>query len=159
MGTTTALRREMKSRFIPHVEQQGFKLDERQAPIVWIFRREVGMTAQLFSVEWEKYGRPRFRLDFGTCPIEGLSLRGQHFDWPDIHPHWLPNAATLRPGSGFLAGTWFRQDRAVLRKLLSSGTLRSPSEVVDELLSAYPHIQSYWSGGSAGNHIRRWPRR
>jgi hypothetical protein len=159
MGATSALRREMKSRFIPHVEQQGFKLDEREGPTFWIFRRNAGTTVQVFSVQWEKYGRPRFRLDLGSCPIEGLSLRGKHFDWRDVHPHWLADTATLRPGSGFLAGTWFRQDRGVLRRLSGLSSPRPPSEVVDELLSAYPHVQNYWSNGSTGRHIRRWAQR
>jgi hypothetical protein len=159
MGATTALRREIKSRFIRQVEQQGFKLDESQAPTFWVLRRAVGSSAQMLSIQWDKYGRPRFRLDFGSCPIEGLTLAGQHIDWLNMHPHWLPEVATLRPGSGFLSGTWFRQDRRLVLKLLGASSLRTPGEVVDELLAAYPEVELYWVKGITGNLIRRWPKR
>lgn len=157
MGTTTALRREIKSRFIPYVERQGFTLDEREAPAFWIFRRAAGEAAHVFSIQWDKYGRPRFRLDFGTCPLDGLNARGEHFPWLDVHPHWLPDTATLKPRGGPLAGTWFRQDRGVFGRLLGRGALRAPGDVVDDLLAAYPDVERYWGSRAAGNHIRRWP--
>jgi hypothetical protein len=157
MGTTTALRREIKRRFIPHVEHQGFMLDEHDAPTFWLFRRAAGTSAQIFGIQWEKYGRPRFRLDFGSCPIEGMVLAGQRVDWRNMHPHWLPEVASLRPGQGILSGSWFRQDRALLRRLLGAGALRDPGEVVDELLAAYPEVEAYWENGATGKHIRRWP--
>ncbi|MEQ1517262.1 MAG: hypothetical protein ABL931_12325 [Usitatibacteraceae bacterium] len=158
MGTTTALRREIKSRFVPHVEQDGFRLDEREAPTFWIFRRATDNAAQVFSIQWEKYGRPRFRLDFGSCPIEGLTFRGEHFDWSNMHPHWLQDVSTLKPSSGFFTGTWFRQDRGLLSRLFA-GSLRPPSEVVDDLLALYSEVETYWRSRSVGKHIRQWPRR
>jgi hypothetical protein len=159
LGTTTALRHEIKRRFIPHVQQRGFALDERDAPTFWLFRRPTGTTVQVFSIQWEKYGRPRFRLDFGTCPVAGLELADKHIDWSNVHPHWLPDVATLRPRRGTLAGSWFRQDRAWLRKLLGAGALRHVSEVVDELFALYPEVEAYWSSGVVGTSIHRWLRR
>jgi hypothetical protein len=159
MGTTTALRREIKLRFIPHVEQQGFTLDEGNAPTFWLFRRAADSTAQMFSIQWEKYGRPRFRLDFGTCPIEGLELAGKRVDWHSMHPHWLPDVASLKPSRWSLSGSWFRQDRTLLRKLIGATALRPSIEVVDELLALYPEVEAYWANGTVGKHIRQWPRK
>lgn len=159
MGTTTELRREIKSRFFPYVEQLGFKFDEREAPTFWIFRRTAVDTAQLFSIQWEKYGRPRFRLDFGSCSIDGLALPGKQIALADVHPHWLSDCLTLKPRTGFFASDWFRQDRGAMRKLLGAEPLRSPAEVVDELMRVFTEVESYWSYGAAGKHIRHWPRR
>lgn len=156
MGATTSLRRELKLRFFPQVEQHGFRLVEREAPMFWIFRRATGASVQLFSLQWDKYGRPRFRVDFGSCPIGGLDLLGKHVGWADMHPHWLPDVATLKPAGGVLAGSWYRQDRALLRRLLGGGTLRAPADVVDELVAAYPEMEAYWANGSSGRRIRRW---
>ena len=159
MGPTTALRREIKHRFIPHVVASGFTLDEREAPTFWLFRRQAGPSAQLFSIQWEKYGRPRFRLDFGTCPIEGLDFTGKHVEWSSMHPHWLPDAASLKPGRAIFSRSWFRQDRTPILQLFGATALRPAKEVVDELFSLYPEVEAYWASGKVGKHIQQWSRR
>lgn len=159
MGTTTTLRNEIKHRFIPHVVQQGYTLDMRDAPTFWLFRRQEGAGVRLFSIQWEKYGRPRFRFDFGTCPAEGLNFNGKQVDWKDMHPHWLPEVASLKPGRGSQSGLWFRQDPTLLNRMLGAPALRPASEVVDALLAMYPEVEAYWTNGATGKHIHLWPRK
>lgn len=158
MGTTTALRREIKHRFIPLVVQRGYSLDERDAPTFWLFRRQEGSTVRIFGIQWEKYGRPRFRFDFGTCPAEGLNFNGNHVDWNDMHPHWLPQVASLKPGRGSQSGLWFRQDCSLLARLLGAPALRPAAEVVDDLVAMFEEVEMYWASGVTGRHIHLWPR-
>jgi hypothetical protein len=156
MGTTTALRREIKRRFIPAIEKEGFALDERNAPAFWIFRRKAERSVHVFCLQWEKYGRPRFRIDLGTCPLEGLEFSGNRFAWEDMHPHWVLDATTLIPKRGTSSRAWFRQDTTWLRRLFGAPALRSPGEVVDELLALFPEADKYWAEGTLGPHMRQW---
>ncbi len=141
---------------MPFVEQRGFRLDEREAPAFWIFRRPTADTVQVFSIQWDKYGRPRFRVDFGLCPIEGMDVAGERIGWADVHPHWLPDVASLRTRGGLLARVWFCQDPVPIRRIFGVDPLRSASEVVDELLAAYPAVDEYWRTGNSGRLVRRW---
>ncbi len=156
MYSTTELRREIRCRFFPTAEKDGFVLDESDAPTFWIFRRKTEQSVHIFSLQWEKYGRPRFRIDLGTCPLDGLVFSGKHFSCEDVHPHWVIDAASLVPKRGMSSRSWFRQDVPWLRRLFGSPALRAPKEVVDELLALFPEANKYWAEGTIGPHIRQW---
>jgi hypothetical protein len=75
MGTTTELRRALKTLFIPYAVDRGFVVDERGQPRSTVFRRRVRSRVEMFEVQWEKYGTPRFAVHFGTCrPRDFVSM-------------------------------------------------------------------------------------
>ena len=154
VGKTTELRRALKARFIPHVADRGFVVDERRQPISTVFRRRVGASVQMFEVLWDKYGRPRFAVHFGTCPAEGLLLNGVLHAPEDTFPTWCRDTGSLRG-----RGRWFRQDATMLRRLSGSPAVRDPDAVVDELLAVFPELERYWADGQAGAHLKLWPPR
>jgi hypothetical protein len=135
MGRTTELRRELRKRFIPLATSKGFALSEANAPFSWEFRRVVGGDEQSFDIQWEKYGRPRFVVNF--------SSRGR--------------CGRLQPGSGTGTSSWFRQDPTILDRLLLRAALRAPAEVVDELIALFSELEQFFSEGLVGKHVRLFP--
>ena len=135
MGRTSELRREIKMRFVPLAAASGFALSEAHAPGFLEFRRVVGDGEHLFDVQWEKYGRPRFVVNF--------SSDGKH--------------GRLQPRAGAGTSSWFRQDATLLDRLLFRPSLRPSSEVVDELISLFPELEGFFSQQVLGKHMHLFP--
>jgi len=156
MGTTTELRRALKTLFIPYAVDRGFVVDERSQPRSTVFRRRVRNRVEMFEVQWEKYGTPRFAVHFGTCPAEGLHINGTVHPPEETLPTWCPDAGSLQPRRGTSSRSWFRQDSGLLPRLLGRPALRPPGDVVDELCRLFPELETYWASGELGPHIRLW---
>jgi hypothetical protein len=156
LGSTTELRRALKATFLPYASDRGFVIDARRQPVSTIFRRRAQRRVEMFEVQWEKYGRPRFALRFGTCPAEGLWITGVLQQPDETLPTWCPDAGTLQPRRGTSTRAWFRQDSSVVLRLLGRPALRPPADVVSELLALFPELERYWTSGAIGPHIRLW---
>jgi hypothetical protein len=156
-GSTTELRRALKARFVPYAADRGFAVDERNQPRSTVFRRRAGGEVQMFEVQWDKYGRPRFAVHFGTCPAEGLTVNGALHPPEDTLPTWCPDTGSLRRRRRGAGSLWFRQDATTLQRLLRAPALRDPEVVVDELLAAFSELERYWAEDEVGPHLRLWP--
>ena len=154
MGATTELRRALKVRFFPYLIARGFVADLRDQPMSTVFRRRLGSRVQIVGVQWEKYGKPRFAVFFGTCPAEGLQLQGRVWSPDEILPTWCPDTGSLQPGRGLSTRAWFRQDSTLMQRLLGQPPLRTPDHVVEELLALFPELERYWTVGEVGPHVR-----
>lgn len=157
MGATTDLRRALRQRFFSHLTALGFLIDTTRQPMSTVFRRRDGDRVQILDVTWDKYGRPRFRVTFGTCPAAGLPIGGRIVPPEEVLPGWCPDAGTLQHGRG--AGWSFRQDARWIRRLLGRPRLRPADAVVDDVLALMPDLHRYWASGEAGPHLRHWHRR
>ena len=156
MGATTELRRALKERFFPYLRARGFAADLRHQPTSTVFRRRMGSGVQILGVQWEKYGKPRFVVHFGTCPAEGLPLQSGVCSPDDTLPTWCPDSGSLQPRRGVSSRAWFRQDSTLVQRLLGQPALRAPADVVDELLEIFPELERYWTTGDVGPHVRLW---
>ena len=123
MGKTTPLRQALKRTFFPYLVGKGFSTDMRHAPDFFAFRRVDGLRLLLCEIQWDKYGGPRFAINFGVCSAHGVEFYGEHVPAADViasqASQWgrlLPgNHATTRGGfakigrlcSGFLLGPGF----------------------------------------------------
>lgn len=158
MGKTTELRREIKTRFFPYAAARGFTLDLRLQPVSVIFRRHAGDRVEMFELQWDKYGTPRFAIRFGACPSEGLDIKGETTPAEETLPTWCNEVGSLQPRRGFSTRSWFRQDSTWLQRIVGRPPLRPPSEVADELLAMFPEIEQYWASGDVGPHLKIWRR-
>jgi hypothetical protein len=158
MGKTTELRREIKARFFPYAAARGFSPDVRLQPTSVIFRRHAGERVEMFELQWDKYGSPRFAINFGTCSINGLDINGNAAPAAEALPTWCNDVGSLQPRRGSSTRSWFRQDSTLLRRLAGQPALRDPSEVVDDLVALFPEIERYWATGAVGPHLKIWRR-
>jgi hypothetical protein len=111
MGVTSELRAEIERVFVPWLVARGFAVARRQLPFVLAFRRERREWCELVELQWEKYGRPRFVLNFARAPAQGLEIGGKHFAVAELCAGWVPGNGRLQPGRGGTSASWFRQDR------------------------------------------------
>jgi hypothetical protein len=100
MGRTTELRREIKRTFVPFVRARGFEIDQRYAPNVLEFRRFAGDEVHVFDIQWEKYGAPRFVVNFGKCPATGVEFAGDAIPPERISAAHCSTNGRLQPGRG-----------------------------------------------------------
>lgn len=154
MGRTTELRREIKERFFPLMTAKGFSADMRDAPFFFGFRRMTPKAIHLCDIQWDKYGRPRFVVNFGKCSLAGVICHGQPIRPEDVTASATPTQGRLAPGRHATVGGWFRQDRPLFESVLYRGRLRPPAEVVVTLLTLFHEIEDWWENGSVGSHIR-----
>jgi hypothetical protein len=137
MGRTTALRQAIKRDFVPLLQAKGYALDMGDAPRLYRFRKVDGSFEFECDVQWEKYGTPRFILNFSKSGPTGLITRGR--------------LAPSRRGS--TAG-WFRQDRPYLPRLVSGSKLYSAEVIVRQLIALFEEVEDFWTSSRIGPHIR-----
>ena len=102
MGVTSALRSELKRRVLPLAEAQGFVVDERKLPQSIEFRRTAGDAVHVFGIQWEKYGKPRFAVHYGTLSRSRPSVGPDLLPPRDVLVSWLADAGSLQPRRGIL---------------------------------------------------------
>jgi hypothetical protein len=157
MGRTTALRQAIKRTFVPFLAERGFSPDMRHAPWFLTFRQISAHAVHVCDIQWEKYGRPRFVVNFGKCSAKGVIFLDEHLLPGDIFPANTPVHGRLQPGKSPNTGSWFRQDRPVFRSLFSTMKLYPPDEVVAQLVSLFAEVEEFWRTGTIGPHIRLSP--
>jgi hypothetical protein len=154
MGRTTELRREIKNRFFPLMTAKGFSTDLRGAPFFIGFRRMTPEAIHVCDIQWEKYGRPRFVINFGRCSLAGVICHGQPTRPEDVTASATPVRGRLAPGRHSTVGGWFRQDRPLIESIVYRSRLRPPAEVVMTLLTLFHEVEDWWENGLVGPHIR-----
>src|SRR5215831_8895137 len=153
MGRTTDLRREIKRRFFPVMTAKGFSADMRHAPFFICFRRMTPEAIHVCDIQWEKYGRPRFVINFGKCSPAGVICHGRPVRPEDVTPSATPLSGRLAPGRHSTVGGWFRQDRPLMESIIHLSRLRPPGEVVTTLLTVFHEVEDWWEDSSVGPHV------
>jgi hypothetical protein len=154
MGKTADLRRAVKGSFVPLMEGKGFCTDMRDMPQFMGFRRITPERIYVCDIQWEKYGRPRFALNFGSCGPHGVICYGMEIKPADVTASSTSSFGRLIPGPSPLTRSWFRQDRTLLQRLLRGSWLKPVDEVVGDLIDLFPEVEDYWNSGLIGKHIR-----
>lgn len=136
---THPLRENIKRRFYPFVEARGFVRIKSSNSLFTTFRKANGDTAYEFEIQWDKYHRPYFVLNFGVP--EGA-----------VTPARTKRGRLQRKRGGSI-NCWFNLRKPWL-EILRTGQFRyKPDEVVDDLISCFPEIEAWWSSGTEGPHV------
>ena len=98
MTKTTDLRRAIKKRFVPLLEGKGFQTDPRYMPQFLIFRRFTPERIHVCDIQWEKYGRPRFVVNFGSSAPLGVVCHGADIEPNDVWAATTAWRGRLKPG-------------------------------------------------------------
>jgi hypothetical protein len=157
MGKTTELRRQIKAEFVPFMIAKGFEIDSRHAPQFLCFRRVTPDVVYVFDIQWDKYGSPRFKLNFGKCCGAGTIVFEEHVHPADIFSWQTPNHGTLAPGSHISTSGWFRHDRPLLSRLIGRSKFYPAAEVIALLEQLFLEVEAFWYSGTIGDHIRLMP--
>jgi hypothetical protein len=153
MGRTTALRSALKTVFFPHAEAHGFVIDKSKQPQFTVFRRRLGDRVQVFDVQWDKYGLPRFVLNFGEAPATGLVRQGQPVAPQDVQVYdCLPSLRLQRRRGGSMR-CWFQLRRPLLEQLTSLSREYSPEEVAHAVTDSFAEVEAWWRTRAKGPHV------
>lgn len=150
--TTAALRDEIKKTFFPFAAEKGFTRDKGSS-LFFVFRKVDENGGYVFDIQFEKYHKPRFVVNLGSCGVDGVTLGGRHIAASDIQPSDTPNFARLKPGAGGGTNSWFRQDRSLLKSLLTFKRLDDPAAPVALLMKLFAEAEEYLYAGTRGPHI------
>ena len=157
MDIITEIRREIEQTFVPHVLARGFVIDRSEAPDSLKFGRSCAGDVQMFDIQWDKHGRPRFTINFASCPPTGLSIGGKHYAAKDVGAGWHGvSHGRLQPTTG-LKQSWFGPDEPVLAGASPSAGRQTPGELVGVLLGLFPELEAYWASGAVGPHMWLMP--
>lgn len=149
------LREEISTRFIPYLRSIGFdqeikstNADGRTSHPFGIFVRRKEAVSHIIDIQFDKYLRPKFTINFRKDPSEPiekdrLGLGKAKCDFiASYRLHSRPNSA-----SWFRMRTFFGLRRRE----------RAAREVVDRLMSVFPEVESWLADGTMGKHIRMIP--
>ena len=133
------LRETVKRRFYPFAETRGFARIKSSNALFTTFRKCDGDTVYEFEIQWDKYHRPSFVLNFSLPEGSGVVARTKH--------------GRLQRKRGGPMSCWFNLRRPWL-EVIRTGRLRyKPDEVVDQLITCFPEIEAWWSNGIEGPHV------
>ena len=140
----------------PLMAQRGFVCDMRRAPQFVTFRKIAPDAVYVLDVQWEKYGRPRFNINFGKCGPAGTICHGQAVQPENILPSLTPLSGHLMPSNGRSTASWFRQDRSLFQRLLTAPNHQA-ADVVTRFLELFQEVEEFGARGTMGPHLRFLP--
>jgi hypothetical protein len=155
MSRTTALRQEIKTRFYPFALERGFvrgKATSGRAP----FRRVRDDVIQVFDVQWEKYGKACFVINFGEAPAAGVEFGGRTVPAEKLEPSHCPLKGRLQRWRGGSIRTWFQLAKPWSETLFTSRWDYSPEEVAEQVISCFSELEEWWEKKQEGPHIYIW---
>jgi hypothetical protein len=133
------LREAVKRRFYPFVEARGFSRIKSTDSLFTTFRKGDAEVAYKFEMQWDKYHRPYFILNFSKPDGAKMPTRTEH--------------GRLQRKRGGSMNCWFNLRRPWLEVLRAGRLSYTPDEVVDQLISCFPEIEEWWSTGTEGAHV------
>lgn len=129
---------ELKRRFYPWVKAKGFEQQKTNDPHLVEFRRFSSNGVDVFEVQWDKYWRPYFVINFEKEKVDD---------------HKWPKGGRLQRKRGGYTNCWFSLSRPLVNKLLSLRWNYSPEEVVQEVKEAFIELEHWWESGEISDHL------
>src|SRR5262249_15893351 len=116
------------------------------------FRRRRGDKVHVFDVQWDKYGAPRFVINFGEAPSSGVEIRGKHIPADDLETyHCLVGRLQRRRGGSL--GTGFELRGALSDAVSSLRWNYQPEEVVAQVIACFTELEAWWQTRREGPHV------
>src|SRR5262249_7496265 len=138
MSRTTELRGAIEATFYPFAESRGFARG-RSHRLSTVFRRTMPTIVHVFDIQWDKYGAPRFVLNFDECPLTGVDMIDiGHVEAGDVLPGYCGGGRLQRKRGPY---GWFRQRKPVLEALRTFERCYRPDAVVQQVIDWFPEVE------------------
>ncbi len=153
----TALRHELQDQFVRVFTDKGFRCaplpigagstDARSSFPLGHLERMRGGELELIDIQFDKYRRPRFVINFGVIPEEGISTPwGHHVERDAATASDAPEACRLYSSS--FGMRWFALG------IFSSKSSKSVKRLVDKAMELSPEIDQWFLSRTVGKHMR-----
>lgn len=154
MPSTKELRKALKSIFYPHAQSLGFEVDPRRQPQFVDFRRFESNVIHVFDIQWDKYHRPKFVLNFSEAPLGDVEFGDRQIQPKDICTAHCGSFNRLQRSRGGGLSNWFQTRRPLLEQVTSFKRNYEPEEVAAQVVLYFDEIEDWWSEKSIGPHIQ-----
>jgi hypothetical protein len=152
MSRTSTLRQALKATFYPFALERGF-VRGKATPMFTPFRRVRGNVTHVFDVQWGKYGRPCFVINFGEAPSDGVEFGGRKISSDMLAPAHCPLNGRLQRWRGGSRRTWFQLSKPWSETLLTLRWTYSPEEVVAQVTGCFSELEAWWDSKREGPHV------
>ena len=156
MAKTKTIRDALRSVFYPHVLSLGFEVDKRWQPEIVVFRRFGAEVVHVFDIQWDKYHRPKFVINFSEAPIEGVDFCGKWMDPKDVMSVHCGSYLRLVRNQGRFTNRWFQLRRPLLEQLLSLKRNYDPEEIASQVVNRFDEVEDWWANKAVGRHVQGW---
>lgn len=133
------LRETIKRRFYPFALERGFARVKSSNSLYTTFRKSEGEVTYEFEIQWDKYHRPYFVLNFSAPEGAAMRSRTKH--------------GRLQRKRGGPLSCWFNLRKPWLEALKTGRLKYHPDQVVDQLISCFPELEAWWLDGTEGPHV------
>jgi hypothetical protein len=141
------LREAVKNYFYPFAESKQFVRVKSKHPHFTTFRRVNGTAVHVFDVQWDKYGRPAFVINFGEASIDDSQVSSA-----EIEPEQCKVLCRLQPDKS--SPRWWRLRKPWLEVLKTARLRYEPQEVVDQVIACFPDAEAWWTEKQEGAHVQ-----
>ena len=117
------------------------------------FRRIRGSVVHVFDIQWDKYGAPRFVINFGEAPASGVVLHGEQIPADRLDPAHCPLNGRLQRWRGGSLRTWFQLSKPLPEALRTLRWAYLPDEVATQLVTCFSELEVWWDTKHEGPHV------
>jgi hypothetical protein len=136
------------SRFAELVKSRGFER-RRGSVRLYRFRRKSAERHDLLEVQFDRYMRPRFIVNFGTVSSDGLvDGYGRNLAADDVQIVHLSVSGRLNACPRLLLEYWFGVGWVTIGSAERAAELQ-----IDKLTRLFPHVEHWFATGRAGLHL------
>lgn len=154
MAKTKSIRDALRTGFYPHVLSSGFMLDKRRQPEFVVFRRFGEKSVHIFEIQWDKYHRPKFVINFCEAPPDGIQFGGKWMPAKDLTPVHCGSYLRLMRSRGRFGYSWFQPGRPFIQQLLSFKRNYEPDEIAAQVVDRFQEIENWWAHKVIGAHVQ-----
>jgi hypothetical protein len=156
MAKTKPIRDALRTIFYPHVFSLGFELDKRWQPQFVVFRRFSSNVVQVFEIQWDKYHRPKFVINFSEAPLDGVEFGEKWMEAKDIAPVHCGTYRRLMRSRGRLTYSWFQLRRPLIKQLVLLKRNYEPEEVAAQVVQLFDEVEDWWANKVIGRHVNNY---
>lgn len=155
MSEKYGIRHAIREEFEPWMVRKGFQMTRKQGSTSVIFRKTCSDKIRLCDIQWDKYGKSRFVMNFGCCSIKGIvTWEGRMIMPEDMYPSWSPVWGRLTDGFLIAGLGWFRLDPPWYKWPWIKACHQSPAVLIARLKERFIEVEEFWETGKNGPHIR-----
>ena len=144
MSKSKPLREALKKRFYPFAQSRGF-VRGKATSLFTPFHRTVDGKIQFFEIQWDKYNRPCFVINFGES--------ASHETNDSTPPLSIGRLQRWRGGS---MRTWFQISKPWVETVRTLRWSYQPDEVVIHLIECFSELEVWWNSKQEGQHVYIW---
>ena len=151
----SVLRSDLETRLSPVFVDEGFSAVPVPPDDTWLKRhfplgslqRKRGNELDVIDFQFDKHGRPRFTINFGTVPEAGIALPwGDHVDRDAVSSSLGGYGCRLSSSPHY--ARWFKLG------MLSPKNETASGDLVDQAVLLSTEVNQWFETGTIGKHVR-----